>query len=294
MFSLSNTTLSSGPDQDGCRYWTSFDPMSCSKGDRKKVFGGILNGKGPRRGEIVLIKIFKKALGTELMCRNEMCKNQKARELSQEFNKRYHFQHIEFSSILNAIIDDVSLSNSLLNSHRKIFKSEWVLMEENVGKHFVTFIDKHGHVFKHCPPILTAFMHWTYHVTSGQLVVCGLEGEQDESICRLKTPTIHSMKKNYGECDSGEKGIKNVFRSHICTNICRDMIKPINQNDSPSRIYPDLPLQPTAPFEPSALRFELEHAHTQLPSPTQYFVATSDLMMSQFSHGSTDFNGNRE
>ncbi|KAK6174128.1 hypothetical protein SNE40_017461 [Patella caerulea] len=286
MFSLSNTTLSSSPDQDGCRYWTSFDPKSFSKGDRKKVFGGILNGKGPRRGEIVVIKAFKNMPGTESMCKTELCNNQKARELADGFNACYPFQHIEFSSILNALIDDVSVSYSLLNSNRKITKSEWVLMEENVGKHFVTFIDKHGVTSGDCPQALAAFMHWTYHVTSGQLVVCGLEGDQNMHACRLKTPTVHSINRQYGECDYGEAGINTVFRNHRCNNMCQDLIKPFNVNTQfPSTIYPSLPLEPSAPYEPDMFTFDdLQHEQRQLPSPTLYQSITTNYLLSQLDY----------
>ncbi|XP_014778417.1 uncharacterized protein LOC106874992 [Octopus bimaculoides] len=83
---LYNKTLLSTPDRDQNVYWADFEYSNFSEGKRKFIFLGVLNGKGPRKGELCSIKTFKDRIGDYEDWRKEITKCKQANDLAQQFN----------------------------------------------------------------------------------------------------------------------------------------------------------------------------------------------------------------
>jgi hypothetical protein len=63
--------------------------------------------------------------------------------------------------------------------------------------------------------------HFSYHVTSGECVLCDLQGGGDNDRKILLTdPVILSHNREYGFTDFGVDGIQNFFSHHQCSKYC--------------------------------------------------------------------------
>lgn len=71
------------------------------------------------------------------------------------------------------------------------------------------------------PRLMQALSHFSYHFTSGQLVLCDLQGGVYSDSVVLTDPVILSRRKNYGVTDLGPDGIENFFSQHRCNEYCR-------------------------------------------------------------------------
>jgi len=73
---------------------------------------------------------------------------------------------------------------------------------------------------------MEAFSHYTYHRSSGQMIVCDLQGRRKKRNGRqsarfeLTDPAICSRTRRYGPTDLGEKGIDSFFDNHVCNEFC--------------------------------------------------------------------------
>jgi hypothetical protein len=86
--------------------------------------------------------------------------------------------------------------------------------------------------------MLQALSHYSYHVSSGQFVLCDLQG----GLCRggviLTDPVILSRNSRFGRSDLGADGIRTFFYNHECNQYCCDhWTRP--RNEAP--IYPRHP-----------------------------------------------------
>nr|KAG5707866.1 hypothetical protein BaRGS_031597 [Batillaria attramentaria] len=247
MPSLCNSTLSSSPDSSEYQYWSSFceKPFCC--GDRMQIYKGKLNGKGPRGGDFSAVKIFLDRPGTEDRCWKELHKAQSASQWISRFISRgqYRPDRMHLAELQMAPMDQVSCLTKIFAPHRRRPNSgEWILIEEMFqarGTQLVHFVDKHGVTRKdrsrsgsglgyshgshnsgfgsgHCnagsKELVEAFVHFTHYASGGELVICGLEGLEDETgRVLLKTPVIHSRDKRYGETDAGARGIQEGYET---------------------------------------------------------------------------------
>lgn len=189
----------------------------------------------------------------------------------------------------------------LAHGKRRINSGEWILLEEMLHERgdITPFVDKLGRMYREraasgsnlglsylasrqgqgpshtCSldnrELLEAFVHFTHHVSHGQLVVCGLEGVEDaQGRVLLKVPTIHSQQKEFGETDQGASGMKLVMNRHVCNKHCRRWGRLLRSASSPASssnllsssssvpssfgTFPrHRPRTPSAPFEPDVL-----------------------------------------
>lgn len=225
-----SSTLTSSPDQYGFRYWCSFCSKSFAKGKRFNAHRGVLNGNGPKYGLFCTVKIFRHKRGSERLCDVEIQKSRKVQELCQSFGIENGMKKIQFVSLVKAHMDEIWTPIFPCSStwNRPLFRDEWVLIEDFLGKRFQWFVGSDGSLPKLSRTRLTlnAFVHYSFHCTSGSLVVCGLQGSVTEGCYMLKTPTIHSVSESYGDTDKGIRGIEEVFLHHKCNYICKDFIIP--------------------------------------------------------------------
>ncbi|XP_046582819.1 uncharacterized protein LOC124290168 [Haliotis rubra] len=226
---LASSTLASSPDQYGYRYWCSFCSKSFAKGKRFNAHHGVLNGNGPKYGLFCTVKIFRYKRGSERLCDVEIQKSLKVQELCRSFRIENSMKKIQFVCLVKAHMDEIwtpffSCSSSW---SRPLFRDEWVLIEDFL-KNFQWFVGSDGSSPKlsRTRQTLNAFVHYSFHCTSGSLVVCGLQGSVTEGCYMLKTPTIHSVNESYGDTDKGIAGIEEVFQHHKCNSICKHFIVP--------------------------------------------------------------------
>jgi len=67
---------------------------------------------------------------------------------------------------------------------------------------------------------MAALSHYSYHISSGQFLLCDLQGGEFSNGVIITDPVIMSMSKCFGPTDLGHPGIRNFFAYHECTKYC--------------------------------------------------------------------------
>lgn len=70
------------------------------------------------------------------------------------------------------------------------------------------------------PRVMQALSHFSYHASSGQFVLCDLQGGVYSNAVVLTDPVILSRSKMYGVTDLGPQGISSFFSNHVCNEFC--------------------------------------------------------------------------
>ncbi len=69
--------------------------------------------------------------------------------------------------------------------------------------------------------VMQALSHFTYHVSSGQNLLCDLQGGIYSDGAVLTDPVVMSVNREYGPTDLGLTGISSFFAHHQCNEFCR-------------------------------------------------------------------------
>ena len=69
---------------------------------------------------------------------------------------------------------------------------------------------KHNHILL----LLQALSHYSYHVSSGQFVLCDLQGGYNRDVITLTDPAVLSRRQKFGPADLGPKGMSSFFYHH--------------------------------------------------------------------------------
>jgi hypothetical protein len=83
--------------------------------------------------------------------------------------------------------------------------------------------------------ILQAFSHWTYHITSGRLMVVDLQGVKVERAYLLTDPALHCddlLRFRETRTNLGVKGMHQFFRTHVCSDVCSKLNLPSSMTAS--------------------------------------------------------------
>lgn len=67
---------------------------------------------------------------------------------------------------------------------------------------------------------MQALSHYSYHKTSGQFLLCDIQGGFDDDGAILSDPAILSRNMSYGVTDMGPEGISSFFALHRCNHYC--------------------------------------------------------------------------
>lgn len=223
-FKLYNKTLLSTPDTDHNTYWADFEYSNFSEGRRKYVFLGVLNGNGPRTGDLCAIKTFKDRVGDHDDWNKEICKCKEASSLAQQFNMcSADERRITFEVPVIAEVDMVSHCTQFIQkvTRRKIFNiEECVGIESYLKGNFQRLNSNSSLTNPAHYAFAQAFSHFTYWYTNGRLVVTDLQGVVQTEHYRLTDPTLHSVNRAYGATDKGHDGIRSFLSRHRCNKIC--------------------------------------------------------------------------
>ena len=70
--------------------------------------------------------------------------------------------------------------------------------------------------------VMQALSHFSYHISSGQSVLCDLQGGMTAAGPVISDPVIMSAQQQFGVTDLGPKGIRNFFAHHVCNHHCKN------------------------------------------------------------------------
>lgn len=69
--------------------------------------------------------------------------------------------------------------------------------------------------------MLQALSHYSYHVSSGQFVLCDLQGGMYRDSIVLTDPVVLSRSQRFGPTDLGPRGMSTFFHHHCCNHFCQ-------------------------------------------------------------------------
>ncbi|CAF4338353.1 unnamed protein product, partial [Adineta steineri] len=150
-----------------------------------------------------------------------------AQFLAEQFNIE---QQRIFRNFLPIIYADAHLVQQKLNPS-KIYQverrmhQEWHKWNNNSG----------GVSLNEYSTILQAFSHWTYHITSGRLMVVDLQGVKVDCAYLLTDPALHCedlLRFQKTRTNLGIKGMHQFFRTHICSDVCSKLNLPTSLIES--------------------------------------------------------------
>lgn len=183
------------------------DPQSIvGQGSFKVVCSGEYID-GDRHGQPCVAKSMRDPQATAKAFDKELEIIQKARELIKKFNDA---QIIDKRIVLNIpeVWEDEQQSRVLV---------------EPFLKHFENFNSNTGHVTENTTPwarVMQALSHFSYHVSSGQFLLCDLQGAVYRPELVLTDPVVLSRNGRFGPTDLGSEGMENFFHWHTCTDYC--------------------------------------------------------------------------
>jgi hypothetical protein len=77
---------------------------------------------------------------------------------------------------------------------------------------------------------MQALSHFSYHISSGQFLLCDLQGGIYSNGIALSDPVVLSANQRFGPTDLGPKGMSSFFARHQCNRFCRsEWTKPREQ-----------------------------------------------------------------
>lgn len=187
------------------------------KGSQKITYSGILYDKDEQKS--IAIK-------------------QIINESSSDLTKLIYLQQQEIQNIVKYLAIQF---NKLNYSDKPIFvintsvaeinKSEYYLLEKkiiNSNTTWIKFNSNYGYVNDNITDIkiLSAFSHYTYHITNGYLLVIDLQGIVRDTKIIISDPAVHCHKNltRFGKTNFGEIGINKFFETHTCNEICKDFL----------------------------------------------------------------------
>ncbi|XP_041361773.1 alpha-protein kinase vwkA-like [Gigantopelta aegis] len=182
-------------------------------GERAIIFKGYLV-PGVDGITKVFVKVGRYAGWNEEFCQIEVKKCQTVRRLVNKFNKG-EIASTKIRSLVPRMAEMEKVA-STTKIERKLRKGEMVLIDE----------ERLDSLFHYQNKITDTFMHFTYHASGGQVVVCDFKGANSENQLTLADTVVHSADKLYGDLDNGPDGMRAVFQNHTCNEVCNGWSKP--------------------------------------------------------------------
>jgi hypothetical protein len=162
---------------------------------------------GDRNGQPCVAKSMRAPLSFAKAFDKELEIIQKARELIKKFN------------------DSKIIDKRVLLNIPEVWEDDHhgqVLIEPFL-KNFENFNSNTGHVTESNSPwarVMQALSHFSYHVSSGQFLLCDLQGAVYSHKLVLTDPVVMSRNGRFGPADLGSEGMENFFHWHNCTEYC--------------------------------------------------------------------------
>ncbi|XP_052782696.1 uncharacterized protein LOC128218954 [Mya arenaria] len=213
-----------------------FYNFSCKpkyKGLKYMVFKGVARGSF-ESPEFVIVKVYRHIHGGPTDWGHYKAGGQLARQVAGAFNSYLGTMkvglQVEFLAPEMAIMDtqcDFQMFARFFWKFNKTFsEDEAVVIERRLKGDFMTYIDRRGEAKHVIAALPAAFCHFSYQESGGQFVICNLQGVLDKGKFVFTNPVVHSNSETFGESDKGAKGMATFFENHVCTYLCKDLIKP--------------------------------------------------------------------
>lgn len=167
---------------------------------------------GPRRGEACVVKEFKSG---STMSETFFEKDIKAVDKTLQIVRAFNLQGVVSKDI---VVNRPGVWTGCGDTNR----GEKQLVEPFI-RGFVKWNSNSGWTdeYSQWARVMQALSHFSYHVSSGQFVLCDLQGGLYDTGAVLTDPVIISRTKSYGITDLGPEGISNFFAHHDCNEYCR-------------------------------------------------------------------------
>jgi hypothetical protein len=155
-----------------------------------------------------------------------------AQFLAEQFNAE---QQRLFRNSMPIVYADADLVQQIANPS-KIYQverrmhQEWRKWNNNSG----------GVSLSEYSTILQAFSHWTYHISSGRLMVVDLQGVKVDRAYLLTDPALHCddlLRFRETRTNLGVKGMHQFFRTHVCSDVCSKLNLPSSMTASTSSLF---------------------------------------------------------
>ena len=108
-------------------------------------------------------------------------------------------------------------------------RNEYLTCEDYIPGDFQKWCNNYGYI-DNGSLSLPAFMHWSWYLTDGELMVADLQGVRKDDCYLLTDPAIMSLSGGYGATDTGVEGMVMFFLNHTCNSYCDHLPKPSLQH----------------------------------------------------------------
>lgn len=218
--------------KEGSWYSVKFERDFFAAGACRYAFKGIMTGTGPRSNEISVTKVFRNQLDNNChMWKPEKNSSRKANEFANIFNRLPIVPKPEIKFIIPILTQMKVIASYMdpngveLNDTRYVKPLDVVGIEEFIPGYYQKFNSNNGwedgvNILMH------AFSHWTWYASSGDFLVCDLQGVRCNQGFILTDPAIHSKSQIFGETDLGFVGMEMFLHKHICNYICQSLNLP--------------------------------------------------------------------
>ncbi|KAJ3441248.1 alpha-protein kinase vwka [Anaeramoeba flamelloides] len=154
-------------------------------------------------------------------CKKESLIQFISKKLAQRFNSENPYKAVDFLESFVYYFPD-----------RK--KHCWTIVEPYLKGEYVKYSNNGGYKIGNNQYLTTqAFSHYTYEFTKGQLIVVDLQGV----FYILTDPAIHFIDKRFdNKTNRSKTGIKDFFKNHECTKLCKIMSLEPNKYQTNSEI----------------------------------------------------------
>ncbi|KAK3607452.1 hypothetical protein CHS0354_015596 [Potamilus streckersoni] len=232
------TYYSRNHDRDGTTYKATYESQPFNQGTSRYAFKGILDGKGPRKGDACVTKVFKKEFAKNFdQWVPDLAASEKALKFAQKFNldcipilsktKKEKYKQIDFLIPLIAKMYDVSHYKLFgfipINRDESLVRlEEYVAIEPFLEGQYKKF-NSNGGYEDAIHDLMLAFSHWTWSISGHKFMVCDLQGIETKRKYVLTDPAVHSLEEIYGMTDLGVVGMEMVLANHNCNGLCRKL-----------------------------------------------------------------------
>ena len=215
-----------------------FDPRVYSAGASRTAHVGYFVDAFENKGKKIVVKEFKSSYANyKTDWKMDITITKKAQELASKFNEVSGTDRpIDFRDPI-----PLKVSRTFTSTTTKF--GEWVVAEHFLYGDYTKWISNNGwHNKEKLGLSLSAFSHWTWVETRGQLMVTDIQGVRDRPRGYwLTDPAINSVKREYCKTNIESIGIHNFFDQHECTTICKcmgiDKKRPAQRDLRPSSLY---------------------------------------------------------
>ena len=199
-----------------------FNSTSFAKGRFRRAYKGIWTAPACDEGTHCVVKERKASNTWKPTDWNETVKiTEKAAELAKAFNSKVGTRRPIKYFIVHVMR---ATGGSQLPK-----RNEYLTYEDYIPGDFQKWCSNYGYIDNE-PLSLPAFMHWSWCLTDGELMVADLQGVRKDDCYLLTDPAIMSLSGGYGATDTGVEGMAMFFLNHTCNSYCDHLPKPSLQH----------------------------------------------------------------